>query len=62
MDRSVGTLRGALRELNIADTTLVWFNSDNGGLSGITPDTVGGLRGNKGSVFEGGLRVPGIIE
>ena len=33
-----------------------------GGLPGITPETVGGLRGNKGSVFEGGIRVPGIIE
>ncbi len=62
MDRSIGALRTGLRELGIADNTLVWFNSDNGGLPRITPDTVGGLRGNKGSVFEGGLRVPGIIE
>lgn len=38
------------------------FCSDNGGLPGITPETVGGLRGFKGSVFEGGIRVPGIIE
>jgi len=62
MDRSIGALRKGLRELGIAENTLVWFNSDNGGLPGIKPDTVGGLRGNKGSVFEGGLRVPGIIE
>ena len=62
MDRSVGTLRKGLRDLDIAENTLVWFCSDNGGLRGITPETVGGLRGNKGSVFEGGLRVPGIIE
>lgn len=62
MDRSIGTLRQALRRLGIADDTLLVFCSDNGGLPGITPETVGGLRGNKGSVFEGGLRVPGIIE
>lgn len=62
MDRSVGSLRSGLRELGIADDTLIWFNSDNGGLPKITPPTVGGLRANKGSVYEGGLRVPGIIE
>ncbi len=62
MDRSIGTLRAGLRELGVADNTLVWFNSDNGGLRGITPGTVGGLRGFKGSVFEGGLRVPAVIE
>lgn len=62
MDRSVGTLRRGLRELGLADDTLVWFNSDNGGLPRIEPDTVGGLRGYKGSVYEGGLRVPAIIE
>ncbi|MCL4202750.1 MAG: sulfatase-like hydrolase/transferase [Pirellulaceae bacterium] len=62
MDRSVGTLRRELRRLGIADNTLLVFCSDNGGLPGITPETVGGLRGNKGTVYEGGLRVPGIIE
>lgn len=62
MDRSLGTLRSKLRELGIADNTLLVFCSDNGGLPGIAPDTVGGLRGHKGSVFEGGLRVPGMIE
>ena len=61
-DRSVGVLRKTLRDMDIADNTIIWYCSDNGGLSGIEPDTVGGLRGNKGSVWEGGLRVPGIIE
>jgi arylsulfatase A-like enzyme len=61
-DRSVGILRRELRDLKVAENTLVWYCSDNGGLSGIKPDTVGGLRGNKGSVWEGGLRVPCIIE
>jgi arylsulfatase A-like enzyme len=62
MDRSVGTLRQKLRDLGLAQNTLLVFCSDNGGLPEIKPDTVGGLRGFKGSVFEGGLRVPGIIE
>ena len=51
-----------LRALNAAENTLVWFCSDNGGLPEITPDTVGGLRGNKGTIYEGGLRVPAVIE
>lgn len=62
MDRSLGTLREGLRKIGIARDTLVWFCSDNGGLAGFKPDTVGGLRGYKGSLFEGGLRVPGVIE
>ncbi|MDO8544902.1 MAG: sulfatase-like hydrolase/transferase [Opitutaceae bacterium] len=62
MDRSIGTLRQGLRKLGIADNTLVWFNSDNGGLPEVKPSSVGELRGFKNSVYEGGLRVPGIIE
>ena len=61
-DRSVGVLRKTLRDLKIADDTLVWFCSDNGGLPKIKPTTVGNLRGNKGTVYEGGLRVPAILE
>ena len=62
LDRSVGTLRAGLRKLGIEKQTVLWYCSDNGGLKGIKPGTVGPLRGNKGDVFEGGLRVPGIIE
>ena len=62
MDRSIGTLRAKLRDLGIDKNSLLVFCSDNGGLPEIKPDTVGGLRGNKGSVYEGGIRVPGIIE
>ncbi len=62
MDRSVGALRAGLREMGIADDTLVWFCSDNGGLPGYGKETVGGLRGNKNLMYEGGLRVPGILE
>ena len=62
MDRSIGTLRKALREIGIADNTILWFTSDNGGLPKIKPNTVGGLRGFKRSFYEGGLRVPAIVE
>ena len=61
-DRSVGVLRKGLADLDVSENTLVWYCSDNGGLPRIKPDTVGGLRGYKGSVWEGGLRVPGVIE
>jgi arylsulfatase A-like enzyme len=59
VDHSLGTLRSELRRLGIAENTLIWFTSDNGG---VPPYSVGGLRGKKGTVWEGGLRVPGIIE
>ena len=62
MDRSIGTLRKRLRELEIADNTIVWYCSDNGGLKPFGRETVGGLRGNKGGVYEGGLRVPCVVE
>ena len=62
LDRSLGTLRAGLRRLGLADNTLLWFCSDNGGLPEIKPGTVGEFRGFKGSVYEGGLRVPGIVE
>jgi arylsulfatase A-like enzyme len=62
MDRSIGTLRSGLKKMGLDQNTLVWFCSDNGGLKGVGHDSVGGLRGNKGSVWEGGIRVPCIIE
>ena len=61
MDRSIGTLRMALREFEIEQNTIIWYCSDNGGLMD-DPNACGGLRGLKGDVFEGGIRVPGIIE
>ena len=62
MDRSIGHLRKELRDFGIADNTILWFNSDNGGLPRINPGTVGELRGFKNSVYEGGLRVPCVVE
>ena len=61
MDRSIGMLRKRLRELNIAENTLIWFCSDNGGRDH-EPHAMAGLKGSKGSLHEGGIRVPGLIE
>lgn len=65
MDRAIGTFRAALRQLGVADNTLVWFNSDNGpGISERMRRLTfnGPWRGLKGDFYEGGLRVPAIIE
>ncbi|MDF1813558.1 MAG: sulfatase-like hydrolase/transferase [Verrucomicrobiales bacterium] len=62
MDRSIGALRKGLQDLEIAENTIVWFNSDNGGLAPYGPETMGGLRGSKNQMYEGGLRVPCVIE
>ena len=67
LDEQVGRLRAQLRELGAADDTMLWYCSDNGP-EGRTPQirnnrgSSGGLRGRKRSLFEGGLRVPGILE
>src|SRR5690606_22657364 len=62
MDKSIGDLRNGLRSMKLEENTLVWFNSDNGGLPNFGPETVDGLRGYKSKIYEGGLRVPCIIE
>ncbi|MDA9830330.1 sulfatase-like hydrolase/transferase [Akkermansiaceae bacterium] len=58
IDEQIGRLRTTLRDLKIADNTLLWYTSDNGGL---VKEHSGG-REKKGSVYEGGLRVPSLIE
>jgi len=55
----------ALDEQKLADTTLVVFTADNGpegdGMKGRSRGSTGGLRGRKRSMYEGGIRVPGIV-
>ena len=51
MDQSIGNLRMGLRSMKLEKNTLVWFNSDNGGLPNFGPETVGGLRGYKGKIY-----------
>ena len=61
-DRSIGVLRNKISEMGIHQNTIIWYCSDNGGLKNIIPSTVGGLKGGKNTMWEGGLRVPAIIE
>lgn len=58
LDQQVGRLRSKLRDLDIEENTLLFYCSDNGGL---VAESSGG-RAKKGSVYEGGLRVPAILQ
>lgn len=65
MDRSVGRILDQLKELGLDEQTLVLFSSDNGpthdGVGGSDSkffESAGPFRGLKGSVYEGGMRVP----
>ncbi|MHC4566142.1 MAG: sulfatase family protein [Planctomycetota bacterium] len=67
MDEQIGRLRAELRTLGVADNTMLWFCSDNGpegkdGKSGRSRGSAGPFRGRKRSLFEGGVRVPGLLE
>jgi len=60
MDRAVGKLRKYLDEESLRENTILWYCGDNGSPSGASVTTP--LRGQKGQMYEGGIRVPGIIE
>ncbi|HEY1191952.1 MAG TPA: sulfatase-like hydrolase/transferase [Gemmata sp.] len=64
LDGAFGKLMKALDELKLADTTFVFFTSDNGpegdGSKNRTRGSTGGLRGRKRAMYEGGIRVPGL--
>ncbi len=55
LDRAVGCILDALTATGVADDTLVVFVNDNGGPPG---HDNGSLRGRKGTMWEGGIRVP----
>ncbi len=61
MDAQVGRLRNTLRKLGVEQDTLLWFNSDNGPSWVHELNSAGPFRGQKGDVFEGGIRVPAAV-
>ena len=60
VDESVGRVTAKLDELGIADRTVIFFMSDNGGLASITSNAP--LRAGKGTLYEGGIREPWIVK
>lgn len=75
VDRQVGEVRQLLKELKVDDKTLIVFSGDNGGNdyfpskehpkgihgANVNPSTGVVFRGKKGTLYEGGLRVPMIV-
>ena len=65
LDENVGRMLDALDELGVADNTVVILTSDNGGFvnkyAGLQVTDNSPLRSGKGSLYEGGVRVPAII-
>ena len=63
IDHQTGRILDALAELGLDENTLVIFTSDNGPWAGygIDSGSAGLFRGSKGTVFEGGIRVPAIF-
>jgi arylsulfatase A len=68
MDAGIGKVMALIAELKLREDTIVVFTSDNGplydGLGGTDDEffqSAGGLRGRKGSFYEGGFRVPCLV-
>jgi arylsulfatase A-like enzyme len=66
LDEQMGRLRETLRFLKVERNTMLWYASDNGPegdrLATASPGTSGPFRGRKRSLFEGGIRVPALLE
>ena len=61
VDDGVGRVREALENLGLSERTLVFFLSDNGGPPRANASSNAPLRSAKGTVYEGGVRVPFVV-
>ena len=62
MDEAVGQVLEKVRDLGVEENTLVFFIADNGGPTQGTTSGNGGLRGFKATTYEGGTRVPFLLQ